>query len=127
MRVILIEVVRRALTTLFRLPDSALELLDEACTQTALGVNPTWEALGSLKRRQVILEMEIQSLDVSLVCLHVGDHIPNPGQRDYDDTSMAEAARLREELNSIDAQVHAYVSVHLYVLAVDFLRYLTCL
>ena len=95
------------------MPDSALELLDEACTQTALGVNPTWEALGSLKRRQVILEMEIQSLDVSLVCLHVGYHVTNPGQRDYDDASMAEAAHLRKELNSIDAQVHAYVSVHL--------------
>ncbi|PVF91653.1 P-loop containing nucleoside triphosphate hydrolase protein [Serendipita vermifera] len=46
-----------------RLPDSAIELLDEACSATKIGANPTWEAVGTLKREKIILSLEIQSLE----------------------------------------------------------------
>jgi ATP-dependent Clp protease ATP-binding subunit ClpA len=48
-----------------RLPDSAIDLIDEACSITKIGTNANWEQLGRLKRRQIAIEMDIQSLEVS--------------------------------------------------------------
>lgn len=48
--------------TLARLPDSAIDLLDEACANTKIGKDTLGDQLGKFKRHQVILEMHIQSL-----------------------------------------------------------------
>ena len=49
-----------------RLPDSAVDLVDEACVVTKLGVNIAWDKLGKWKRRQVALDMYIHSLQADV-------------------------------------------------------------
>lgn len=47
-----------------RLPDSAIELLDEACSNTKIDANTDWEKLGKWRRREVMIKMQLQSLEV---------------------------------------------------------------
>jgi len=53
-----------------RLPDAAIDLVDEACVSVKIGNNESWEQLGQLKRRKVAIEMVIRSLEVSPTTLH---------------------------------------------------------
>jgi ATP-dependent Clp protease ATP-binding subunit ClpA len=48
-----------------RLPDAAIDLIDEACVAVKIGNRESWEQLGALKRRKIAIEIDIRSLEVS--------------------------------------------------------------
>lgn len=47
-----------------RLPDSAIELVDEACSYAKIGTDPSWDKLGKWRRLQVAKEIHLKSLQV---------------------------------------------------------------
>lgn len=49
-----------------RLPDAAIDLVDEACVIVKIGKSENWEQLGVLKRRKVAIEIDIRSLERSV-------------------------------------------------------------
>lgn len=48
-----------------RLPDVAIELVDDACSLAKIGTNERWERLAYLKRRKVAIQIDMESLNVS--------------------------------------------------------------
>lgn len=55
-----------------RLPDAAIDLVDEACTAVKIGTNSSWEQLGRLKRQEAVIKLDINSLEVSHIRYTVG-------------------------------------------------------
>ncbi|KAF9809422.1 hypothetical protein IEO21_07400 [Rhodonia placenta] len=76
-----------------RLPDSAIELLDEACTNVKISKDANWEQLGKWRRRKVAIEMDIESLE-----------------REFDGTGDTELQRMQEELKNLEIQIESCIS-----------------
>lgn len=61
----------------FRLPDSAIDLIDEACASATLARSTNSEEVWKLQRKRVVLEMDLRSL---MACgtsySFLRDHLP---------------------------------------------------
>ncbi|KAH7919635.1 P-loop containing nucleoside triphosphate hydrolase protein [Leucogyrophana mollusca] len=74
-----------------RLPDAAIDLIDDACTMTKLGQNANWDALGRLRRRRLAIELDIRSLE-----------------REVDEDSDRRLRKARARLQNVDQKIGTF-------------------
>ncbi|KAL6298503.1 P-loop containing nucleoside triphosphate hydrolase protein [Sparassis latifolia] len=79
-----------------RLPDSAIDLVDEACSYIKIGRNEKWERLGKLKRAQYVLQMNIHSWE-----------------NEVDEASDKELEQAQQEMEDLERQIESFTTTTL--------------